>query len=192
MYSGSFFRKNDLLFQKLKSISDYYSLVSTYNNMASYKIPSVCILRAFSTATEQTVRETFQQLFGEHAIAEVAMVEREDRNTGEAFWLIFVHFNAVLESNYPDIEAAKGFGERLVAGGEVRVEYRAPWYWKVRQYVPKPRTAPRIILGISKPVPESVVSEVAESLAVAMTAEASVTDSTPTTHGGEVAESQAN
>ena len=166
--------------------------------MASYQIPSVCILRAFSTATDQTVRETFQQLFGEHAIADVAMVEREDRNTGEAFWLIFVHFNAVLESNYPDLESAKTFGERLTAGEEIRVEYRAPWYWKVRQYVPKPRAAPRILPSDSKPTDADVLlrawKDVSDQVTDAISGceRGTESESKPTTHGGEVAGSQAN
>ena len=132
--------------------------------MSSYQIPSLCILRAFSSASQETVTSTFSALFGENVIKEVVMVERIDRNTSEMFWLIFIHFNNLEESTYGDnLDTVKGFGERLAAGEEIKIEYSSPWYWKVRKYTPKPTVKPRILPA-----------------------------ETPKTHSGEVAEAQAN
>ena len=159
--------------------------------MSSYQIPSLCILRAFSSATQESVAGTFSALFGENVIKEVVMVERTDRETSEMFWLIFIHFNKLDESAYGDyLDTVKGFGERVLTGEEIKIEYSSPWYWKVRKYTPKPTAKPRILPAATKThgaaapnrAHNGQVGEVVDGSWV----------SEETTHSGEVAEPQAN
>ena len=116
--------------------------------MATHKVPSICIMRAFSTTTYELVSQTFGYLFGEAALCEVRMIPREDRNTGESFWLVFVHFNEVPIDSYPDWDKARAYSEKIDASEMVKVEYAAPYYWKTLKCTSTEhvRPVPRIIL----------------------------------------------
>ena len=121
---------------------------NTVLTMATHKVPSICIMRAFSTTTYDLVSQTFGYLFGETAIREVKLIPREDRNTGESFWLVFVHFNDVATDSYPDWEKAQAYSEKIEADQMVKVEYSAPYYWKTLKCnsTERVRPVPRLIL----------------------------------------------
>jgi hypothetical protein len=91
------------------------------------------------------VWRTFTHIFGA-AVEKVKLIPRKDRNTGEPFWLVFVHFLDMPTDEYPDLSAAVDYASRIEAGEEVKVEYAAPFFWKTvkcktseRQTVPPPR-----------------------------------------------------
>ena len=95
-------------------------------------IPSICIPRAFSDVTEKEVQDTFDTLFGVGTTREIDMVLREDYNTGELFWVIFVHFNNYMPTLDAPIlvQQIQDFKRRIESGSEVRIQHRAPYFWK--------------------------------------------------------------
>jgi len=143
--------------------------------MATHRVPSICIMRAFSTTTYDLVSQTFGYLFGENAVREVRLIPREDRNTGESFWLVFVHFNEVATDSYPDWEKARSYSEKIEADQMVKVEYSAPYYWKTLKCksTEHVRPVPRIILTdeptsldlLAQAAAETAAAEVAASQA---------------------------
>jgi hypothetical protein len=120
--------------------------------MSTHQVPPICIMRAFSTTTEDLVWQTFSHIFGE-SVDKVKLIPRKDRNSGEPFWLVFVYFREVMVDKYPDPAAAISYASRIEAGEEVRVEYAAPYFWKtVKCRTSERKTAPppRIILSSDK------------------------------------------
>ena len=135
------------------------------------QIPSLCIPRVFHRVTDRVIYGTFERLFGKGCIAELTMLSRQDRNTGEPYYLVFIHFNAytsqVLQPRSASVSPTLEFRDdavvetaefvedeifqritdfitQLAQDKEVRVEYRAPHYFKVTKYVQrKPRAAPQ-------------------------------------------------
>ena len=105
-------------------------------------IHSVCIPRAKYFVTVEMVTEVFSTIFGKDLIQKVDRVERTDTNTGEGFWVIFIHFET--DEEYSQLEE---FMNRIETQGEVKVIYQANWFWKVRKSnsKPKPRNGPRIM-----------------------------------------------
>tara|TARA_B100001996_G_C18634225_1_gene583011 strand:- start:1007 stop:1336 length:330 start_codon:yes stop_codon:yes gene_type:complete len=57
------------------------------------------------------------------------MISKTDRNTGEKFWVVFVHFS---EDMYHS-EYLSDFAERINKDEEVKIQYNPPWFWKVRK-----------------------------------------------------------
>ena len=139
------------------------------------QIPSLCITRAYSRITQRVLYGTFERLFGKGCISELQMIARNDRNTGEPYHLVFIHFHPYTptpltkrsDSVSPTLDIEEGgvsttaefqedptfntisqFIAQLGMESEVRIEYRAPHYFKVRKYIAKPRRErpmPRIL-----------------------------------------------
>ena len=148
---------------------------------STIQIPALCIPRVFHRVTNRVIYGTFERLFGRGCIAELNMLPRQDRNTSEPYHLVFIHFNAytsqVLQprsaSVSPTLEfrddavvetaefvedeifvRISGFIAQLEQEKEVRIEYRAPHYFKVKKYVQavrRPKPSPRIL----PPAPQS-------------------------------------
>ena len=138
---------------------------------STIQIPALCIPRVFHRVTDRVIYGTFERLFGRGCIAELNMLPRQDRNTSEPYHLVFIRFNAytsqVLQPRSASVsptleirddgvvETAEfvedeifvrigGFIAQLEQEKEVRIEYRAPHYFKVTKYVErKPRAAPQ-------------------------------------------------
>ena len=138
---------------------------------STIQIPALCIPRVFHSVTVRVLYGTFERLFGRGCIAELNMLPRQDRNTGEPYHLVFIRFNAYtsqfLQSRSASVsptleicgegvvetaefvedeifERITKFIAQLEQEKEVRIEYRAPHYFKVTKYVPrKPRVAPQ-------------------------------------------------
>lgn len=112
------------------------------------QIPSICIPRVYINYDEYYVARVFDELFGEDdngksCVERIDMKERQDKNTGEDFWMVFVHFSPQM-ARTRELEA---FVERLEQGEQVKIQYRHPWFWKVskNKSVKKPRQGPRIL-----------------------------------------------
>jgi hypothetical protein len=132
--------------------------------MSAYtiQIPAICIPRVFHRVTKRVLYGTFERLFGKGCIAELTMIPRQDRNTGEPYHLVFIRFNAYTSQvihqrsisvsptiEYTDhgvVETAEfvednifhritSFIAQLEEEKEVRIEYRAPYFFKVSKYL---------------------------------------------------------
>ena len=99
---------------------------------ASQTIPSICIPRAFYDVTENEVERIFDQLFGVGTVYDVDMVLREDYRSHELYWVIFVHFNN-FNPDFDDpalVKTIQDYKKRINNGEEVRIQHRAPYFWK--------------------------------------------------------------
>ena len=84
-------------------------------------------------------------MYGNSCVAKVDMISRTDRNTGEPFHVVFIHFSEYMyESDY-----LNDFAERINKDEEVKIQYNPPWFWKVRKNKAatrkEVRTGPRIM-----------------------------------------------
>lgn len=112
----------------------YHLSLHSLNKMAYIQIPSICIPRVWHKFDRNYVEGIFCELFGPNANGEscvirIDMIPKKDRNTGEDFWVVFVHFS-------PDIFSSDylvDFSNRIVNDEEVRIQYNPPWFWKVRK-----------------------------------------------------------
>ena len=121
--------------------------------MASYMtIPSVCLPRIWIHFDQAYVENVFCELLGTDSegnscVSKIDLVERSDRNTGDAYWLCFVHFSEKMV----ETETLKAFCERADKG--FNLEYDpdryGKAYWKVRKNTksknPAARSGPRMM-----------------------------------------------
>jgi hypothetical protein len=113
-------------------------------------LPSVCLPRVYHKFDANYVEGIFCELFGpdmygNSCVEKVDMISRTDRNTGEPFHVVFVHFSEhMYESEY-----LIDFADRINKDEEVKVQYNPPWFWKVRKNKAatrkEARTGPRIM-----------------------------------------------
>ena len=113
-------------------------------------IPSLCLLRVYHKFDSNYVEGVFCELFGPNAygnscVENVDMISKMDRNTGDKFWLVFVHFSEnMYRSEYLD-----DFVQRINNDEEVKIQYNPPWFWKARKNTSvkekNTRTGPRIM-----------------------------------------------
>ena len=113
-------------------------------------LPSVCLPRIYHKFDANYVEGIFCELFGPDAygnscIQRIDIIERTDRNTGEAFKVVFIHFS----ENMYHSEYLSDFAERINNDEEVKIQYNPPWFWKVRKNKAtsrkEVRTGPRIM-----------------------------------------------
>ena len=100
-------------------------------------IPSLCLPRIYHKFDEHYIEQVFNRMFGMGAdgkscIEHSDFVGRDDRNTGEPFWLVFVHFTPAGVEFSPETE---DFVRRINEGREVNIQYCYPktWFWKARK-----------------------------------------------------------
>ena len=121
-------------------------------------IPSICIPRAFANITEERITNVFTELkFGGpiRSIDKVAKTNAE----GKKFNTFFIHFERWYQDDQNQVVR-----DRMLAGGEVKIVYDDPWFWKIsasRFSLPKPkksikpRPRPQLILdGVALTQPE--------------------------------------
>ena len=101
-------------------------------------IPSLCLPRIYFSFDEAYVENVFVEMFGlapdgTSPIKQIDLVGREDRRTGEPFWLCFVHFSS--EKGVITTPEVEDFVKRIQDGEEVNIQYCYPkkWFWKVRK-----------------------------------------------------------
>lgn len=87
--------------------------------------PSICIPRVFDNITRDFIGKTFDGLLGGNYVQSIDFVQKVD-DKGAKFKRVFIHFNSWPTRN-PQIVAVR---EKLLAGGEVKVMYDDPWFWK--------------------------------------------------------------
>jgi hypothetical protein len=137
--------------------------------MAYITIPSVCLPRVWCNFDKNYVEGIFCELFGPDAqgdscVQRVDMITKKDRNTGEDFWVVFVHFSELMIST----DYLEDFVNRIEANEEVKIQYNPPWFWKVRKNTGTrkqfERSGPRIM---SKRDEEQLIATQKEILAQA-------------------------
>ena len=112
--------------------------------MAYVKIPSVCLPRVWYKFDKNYVEGIFCELFGPDAhgdscVTRIDFLPKKDRNTGEDFWVVFIHFSELINST----EFLEDFAKRINSNEEVKIQYNPPWFWKVRKNTGKRREATR-------------------------------------------------
>lgn len=95
---------------------------------------SVCLPRIFYKFDANYVEEVFCELFGPDAtgnscVDRIDVIERTDRNTGEPFNVVFIHFSEYMVQT----EFIMDFVNRINNDEEVKIQYNPPWFWKVRK-----------------------------------------------------------
>jgi hypothetical protein len=119
-----------------------YTDINTENNVLTtiVDLPSVCIPRVMYYIDENKFHDVFTKLFGyaasddndgnpQSCIKRVDMLAREDRKTGEPYWLVFLHFHEVFRSQESDF-----FAHQINEMNDlVSIVYDEPWFWKVRK-----------------------------------------------------------
>ncbi len=82
------------------------------------------------------------------------MVERSDRNTGEPYWMVFVHFNGEEQTSAEQIASAglmdqQKFITDINANKQCSIVYFKQWFWKCRRNnaprIQKQTTGPRLM-----------------------------------------------
>jgi hypothetical protein len=118
------------------------------SNTTTVQIPSLCIPRMFVNFPPGYIEEVFCNLFGPNVqgnscVECIDLITREDRKTGEPFQVAFLHF----VKDMPASEELVAFIQRIDEGQEVKIEYRFPWFWKVRKNmaINYSRRGPRIM-----------------------------------------------
>ena len=141
---------NERLTSKSKQTSSESSPLFS-KMVKTIQIPSLCIPRVYHKFDEAYIEQVFCQLFGlvrgnKTCIERIDLVSRSDRNTGEPFYVAFLHFNA---PGVPHTKELETFVQRIEAGDEIKIEYSHPWFWKVRKNNAKRRghaAGPRMLL----------------------------------------------
>ena len=123
---------------------------SIMNSNNVIELPSCCLPRIYHKFDANYVEGIFCELFGPDAyggscIQRIDIIERADRNTGEAFKVVFLHFSEhMIHSDY-----LSDFADRINNDEEVKIQYNPPWFWKVRKNKAasrkEVRTGPRIM-----------------------------------------------
>ena len=98
------------------------------------QIPSLCIPRVYFHFDEAYIEQVFCVLFGsdvhgKSCVERIDLIKQENRRTGEQYKVAFLHF----VKEMPASEELTAFIQRIESGGEVKIEYRYPWFWKVRK-----------------------------------------------------------
>ena len=128
----------------------------------SAKNLSLCIPRVFSNITWKQVKEVFEGLLGKGCVERVDLISKTGES-GEQFGRVFVHLRY-----WPRTEQATSFRKQLIEGGQVKIVYDDPWFWKVSiSRVAKPernreRVAP-YIEGITPPAPTDDRNELSDA-----------------------------
>ena len=130
------------------AISNCQTLSNFQTSMAStINVPSVCIPRVHSSMNSDGVAQVFNEVFGQHCVHHVDMVQRQDHKTGYPFYIAYVHFDVIRDVEAFEQCGGETFLAKIKADREVRLVYRDPWFWKVRRNTKTKhvRRGPRIL-----------------------------------------------
>ena len=95
--------------------------------------PSICIPRTLNQFSWRDVKDTFEKLLGKGTVERVDIVTRRGEDT--QFCRIFVHMRYWPVND----EQIAAFRNTLMNGGEMKIVYSRPWFWKcVASRIPKP------------------------------------------------------
>ena len=86
--------------------------------------PSICIPHSINKTNWLFVKNTFESVFDSNCIKKVDIINKKNKNNVD-YSCIFIHFN-----EWPSSDYAQNIREKLLSGGEIKVVYNFPLYWK--------------------------------------------------------------
>ena len=87
-------------------------------------IPSLCIGYALDRCTPEQVREIFNYIIDDNEVESVSVLDKTNHKTQRPFKIFFINFKRT-SANLASVVA------RIEEDGFIKVEYDAPWFWKV-------------------------------------------------------------
>jgi hypothetical protein len=90
----------------------------------SSAIPSLCIGYALDRCTPDQVREIFNYIIDDNEVENVTMLDKTNHTTQRPFKIFFINFKRT-SANLASVVV------RIEEDGFIKVEYDAPWFWKV-------------------------------------------------------------
>ncbi len=87
-------------------------------------IPSLCIGYALDRCTPEQVTEIFNYIIDDNEVESVTTLDKTNHTTQRPFKIFFINFKRS-SANLASVVA------RIESEGFIKVEYDAPWFWKV-------------------------------------------------------------
>ena len=87
-------------------------------------IPSLCIGYALDRCTEDQVTEIFNYVIDDNQVDSVKVLDKTNNSTGRPFKIFFINFKQTSDKLTSVVA-------RIEGEGFIKVEYDAPWFWKV-------------------------------------------------------------
>ena len=97
---------------------------STVSASTVTAIPSLCIGYALERCTIEQVTEIFNYIFDDNEVDTVNVLDKTNTTTGRPFKIFFINFKRT-SASLASVVA------RIEEDGFIKVEYDAPWFWKV-------------------------------------------------------------
>ena len=94
------------------------------STMTTSTIPSLCIGYALDRCTPEQVTEIFNYIIDDNEVESVTMLDKTNHTTQRPFKIFFINF----KRTSPNLESVVA---RIESEGFIKVEYDAPWFWKV-------------------------------------------------------------
>jgi len=91
---------------------------------STMSIPSLCIGYALDRCTPEQVAEIFNYIIDDNEVENVTVLDKTNHTTQRPFKIFFINFKRTSE-NLASVVA------RIESEGFIKVEYDAPWFWKV-------------------------------------------------------------
>ena len=87
-------------------------------------IPSLCIGYALDRCSPEQVAEIFNYIIDDNEVDNVKVLDKTNNTTGRSFKIFFINFKRTSDK-------LSGIVARIEGEGFIKVEYDAPWFWKV-------------------------------------------------------------
>lgn len=87
-------------------------------------IPSLCIGYALDRCSPEQVTEIFNYIIDDNQVENVTMLDKTNHKTQRPFKIFFINFKRT-SANLESVV------KRIEEDGFIKVEYDAPWFWKV-------------------------------------------------------------
>ena len=87
-------------------------------------IPSLCIGYALDRCTPEQVSEIFNYIIDDNEVESVTTLDKTNNTTQRPFKIFFINFKRT-SANLDSVV------KRIEEDGFIKVEYDAPWFWKV-------------------------------------------------------------
>ncbi len=91
---------------------------------STMNIPSLCIGYALDRCTPEQVSEIFNYIIDDNEVESVTTLDKTNHTTQRPFKIFFINF----KRTSPNLESVV---KRIESEGFIKVEYDAPWFWKV-------------------------------------------------------------
>ena len=87
-------------------------------------IPSLCIGYALDRCSVEQVTEIFNYIIDDNEVESVTMLDKTNHTTQRPFKIFFINFKRTSEKLASVVA-------RIESENFIKVEYDAPWFWKV-------------------------------------------------------------